>query len=43
MMTMCKRVLPLGMAVFLLLTVLLPVWAIAEGAPAPTELSLIHI
>ena len=40
MMTMCKRVLPLGMAVFLLLTTLLPVWVIAEGAPAPTEVPM---
>ena len=41
MMTMCKRVLPLGMAVFLVLAACTaafsPVWAIAEGAPAPTE------
>ena len=40
MTTMRKRILPLGMAVFLLLAACAaafsPVWAIAEGAPAPT-------
>ena len=40
MMTMRKRVLPLGMAVFLLLTTLFPVWVSAEGAPAPTEVPM---
>ena len=44
MMTMCKRVLPLGMAVFLVLAACTaafsPVWAIAEGAPAPTEVPM---
>lgn len=37
MMTMRKRVLPLGMAIFLLLTVLFPVWAIAEEGATPAE------
>lgn len=32
---MRKRILPLGMAIFLLLTALFPVWAIAEGGPRP--------
>lgn len=40
MMTMRKRVLPLGMAIFLLLTALFPVWVSAEGAPAPTEVPM---
>ena len=37
---MRKRVLPLGMAIFLLLTALFPVWAIAEGEAAPTEVPM---
>lgn len=44
MTTMRKRILPLGMAVFLLLAACAaafsPVWAIAEGAPAPTEVPM---
>lgn len=44
MMTMRKRVFPLGMAVFLLLAACAaafsPVWAIAEGAPAPTDVPM---
>lgn len=40
MMTMRKRILPLGMAVFLLLTTLFPIWVSAEGAPAPTEVPM---
>ena len=32
---MRKRILPLGMAIFLLLTALFPVWAIAEGEATP--------
>ena len=31
---------PLGMAVFLLLTTLFPIWVSAEGAPAPTEVPM---
>ena len=40
MMTMRKRVLPLGMAIFLLLTALFPVWAIAEGEATPAEVPM---
>ena len=44
MTTMRKRILPLGMAVFLLLAACAaafsPVWAIAEGAPVPTEVPM---
>ena len=40
MMTMRKRVLPLGMAIFLLLTALFPVWAIAEGKATPAEVPM---
>ena len=40
MTTMCKRVLPLGMAVFLLLTALFPVWAIAEEGATPAEVPM---
>ena len=43
-MMMRKRILPLGMAVFLLLAACAaafsPVWAIAEGAPVPTEVPM---
>ena len=40
MMTMRKRVLPLGMAIFLLLTALFPVWAIAGGEATPAEVPM---
>ena len=40
MMTMRKRVLPLGMAIFLLLTAFFPVWAIAEGEATPAEVPM---
>ena len=39
-MSMLKRVLPLGMAIFLLLTALFPVWAIAEGEATPAEVQM---